>query len=95
MKFPGSFHIIHSSNYWSNEPILIDYLKKLIFPYLEKKMQRFKTGEKCKGATLLIFDVLKGQATSVVKELLQKIDIVVIHVPINYKNLFQPFDNLD
>ena len=36
LKFPGSFHIIHSSTYWSNELILIDYLKKIIFRYLGK-----------------------------------------------------------
>ena len=35
VKFPESFHINHSSNHWSTEPIVIEYLKKIIFPYLE------------------------------------------------------------
>ena len=41
---------------------------------------------------LLIFDVFKGQTTSVVNELLRKIDLVITHVSNNYKNLFQPLD---
>ena len=36
VKFPESFHITHSSNHWSNEAIVIEYLKKIIFPYIEK-----------------------------------------------------------
>ena len=34
VKFCGSFHITHSSNHCFNEPIVIDYRKKIIFPYL-------------------------------------------------------------
>ena len=53
-------------------------------------MQRFETGEKCKG--LLILDVFMGQTTTAVNELLQKNDIAVIHLPNNHTNLFQPPD---
>ena len=49
VKFPGSFRITHSSNHWSNELIVIDYLKKVIF--LLRKKQRFETGEKFKDIT--------------------------------------------
>ena len=50
VKFLSWFHITHSSNQWSNEPIVIDYLKKITFLYLEKK-RRFETGGKCKAIT--------------------------------------------
>ena len=53
-------------------------------------MQRFETGEKCKG--LLILDVFMGQTTTAANELLQKNDIAVIHLPNNHTNLFQPPD---
>ena len=75
-KFPGSFYITHSSNYWSNEPILIDYLIKIIFPYLEKKRKDLKLEKYAK--VFLIFNLFKGQTTSAVNELLQKINSAII-----------------
>ena len=32
VRFPGSFYITHSSTHCSNERIVVDYLKKIIFP---------------------------------------------------------------
>ena len=90
VKFPESFHITHSSNHWSNEPIVIEYLKKIIFPYLEKKRKDLNLADNAKA--LLIFDVFKGQTTSAMNELLRKNNIIVIHVPNNHTNLFQPLD---
>ena len=69
VKFPESFHITHSSNHWSNEPIVIEYLKKIIFPHLEKKRKDLNLADNAKA--LLIFDVFKGQTTSDVNELLR------------------------
>lgn len=89
-KFPDSFHITHSSNHWSNEPIVIDYLNKIIFPYLKKKRESLKLRSDAKA--LLIFDVFKGQTTSAVNDLLKNNNIVFIHVPNNHTNLFQPLD---
>ena len=89
MKFRVSFHITHSSSHWSNEAIVIYYLKKLIFLRFEKR-KGLKLEKNAK--TLLIFDVFKGQTTSVVNELLQKNDVVVIYVPKNNTNVFLPLD---
>ena len=89
-KFPDSFHITHSSNHWSNEPIVIEYLKKIIFPYLKKKRESLKLKSDAKA--LLIFDVFKGQTTSAVNDLLKKNNIIFIHVPNNHTNLFQPLN---
>ena len=36
VKFPDTFDITHSSNHWSNEPSISNYLKKIIFPILRK-----------------------------------------------------------
>ena len=41
---------------------------------------------------MLIFDAFKGQTTIEVNNLLEKNDIVVIQVPNNHTNLFQPLD---
>lgn len=86
MKFLGSFHITHSSNHWSNEPIVIDYLKEIIFPYLEKRCKNLKLEKNSK--VLLISNVFKRQTTSTLNKLLRKNDIVAIHILYSRKNLF-------
>ena len=71
--------------------MVIDYFK-ISFPQLGRKRKDLKPEKNVKA--LLIFDVLKGQITSAVNELLQENDIVVIRVPNNHSNLFQPLDIL-
>ena len=89
VKFPESFHITHSQNHWSNEDIVMEYLKKIISPYIKSKHRALKLSENAKA--LLIFNVFKGQRTSAVYDLLRKSDIIAIHAPNNHTNLFQPF----
>ena len=90
VKFPESFHITHSQNHWSNEDIVMEYLKKIIFLYIKSKHQALKLPENAKA--LLIFDVFKGQTTSAVNDLLKKNDIIAMHVPNNHTNMFQPLE---
>ena len=87
-KFPESFHITHSQNHCSNEDIVMQYLKRIIFLYIESERQALKLPENAKG--LLIFDVFKEQATSAVNDWLKKNDIIAIYVTNNHTNLFQP-----
>ena len=70
--------------------LVIEHLKKIIFPYLKKKRESLKLKSDAKA--LLIFDVFKGQTTSAVNDLLKKNNIIFIHVPNNHTNLFQPLD---
>ena len=62
VKFPESLHITHSHNHWSNEDIVMEYLKRISFPYILSKRQALKLPENAKA--LLIFDVLKGQTSA-------------------------------
>ena len=89
VKFPDSLHITHSQDHWYNKDIVIVYLKKIVFPYIKSKRQALKLLENAKK--LLIYDMFKGQTTSAVNDLLKKNDIIVIHIPNNHANLFQPF----
>ena len=59
VKFPESFHITDSQNNWSNEDIVMEYLKKIIFPYIKSKRQALKLSENAKA--LLVFVVFKGR----------------------------------
>ena len=92
LKFHDSSHITHTSNHWSNEPIVIDYLSNIIFPYLEKKRKDLKLEKNPKA--LPTFHVFKGQPRSTVNELIRKNDIVVIHVPDKHTNALQTLDIL-
>ena len=42
VKFPESSHITHSQNHWSNKDIVMDYLNKIILPYIRNKCQALK-----------------------------------------------------
>ena len=52
VKFPDSSHITHTSNHWSNEPIVIDFLSNIIFPYLEKKRKDLKLEKNPKALSI-------------------------------------------
>ena len=60
----------------------MEYLKKIIFPYIKSKRQALKLTE----------NVFKRQTPSVVNDSLKKNDIIEIHVPNNPTNLLQPLD---
>ena len=90
VKFPESFHITHSHNHWSKEDIGMEYLKKIIFPYIKSKCKGLKLPENAK--MWLILDVFEEQTTSAVNDLQKKNDIIAIHVLNNQTNLFQPLD---
>ena len=90
VKFPESLHVTDSQNHWSNKDIVMEYLKKNIFPNIKSKRQVLKLPENAKA--LLTFDVFKGKTKSAVNDLLKKNDIIAIHFPNNHTNMFQPLD---
>ena len=59
VKFPESFHITHSQNHWSNKDIVVEYLNKIIFPYINSKRQALKLPKNAKA--LLYLMCLKGR----------------------------------
>ena len=68
----------------------MEYLKKIIFPYIKSKCKGLKLPENAK--MWLILDVFQEQTTSAVNDLQKKNDIIAIHVLNNQTNLFQPLD---
>ena len=42
VSFPSCCHITITENYWSNEKAMVDYLRKILFPYIECKRQEIK-----------------------------------------------------
>ena len=42
VEFPSDWHITFVENHWSNEKVMINYLEKILFPYVDKKREELK-----------------------------------------------------
>ena len=90
VKFPEGWDVSHMANHWSNETSMIQYLQKLVIPFLKSK--RKKLGLPASQPALAIFDVFKGQQTDYFKEVLQTNNIRFVVVPANCTDKLQPMD---
>ena len=90
VEFPKDFDITHSPNHWKNKETVMSLLKKIVFPFVNKKLESLSLSKNAK--VLLIFDVFKGQTTPAVNDLLKDNNCIVQHVLNNHTNLFQPLD---
>ena len=89
-KFPDDWHITHSDNHWSNETTMINYIAKIIIPFVRKKRRELKKTED--QVALAIFDEFKGQVTQACCEMLWENNILFIRVPANCTDRLQPLD---
>ena len=62
----------------------------VLFPYVEKRKVELKLPEDQKA--MLIFDVSKGQITDKVTKFIEENNCVIVHVPNNMTDHFQPLD---
>ena len=86
-KFPSSWHMTHSDNHWSNEFTMIEYVEKILVPYINRKRIELKLSPN--QPALLIFDNFKAQTTSSMLKLLDSYSINVALLP---ANRLQPLD---
>ena len=42
IEFPSDWHITITENYWTNEEMMVDYFKKTLFPFINRKRQELK-----------------------------------------------------
>ena len=68
--FPEEWNITHSSNHWSNEDTMIEYIQEVIVPYVECVHEELNKPEQ---AALAIFDNFKGQLTEKVLQELESV----------------------
>jgi len=67
-----------------------EYLQSVIIPYVRRKRQELNLSDTF--STLAIFDVIKGQTTDAVYQMLRDNNIYVINIPANCKDKLQPMD---
>ena len=88
-SFPCDWHITHSRKHWSTEETMLDYIKLIILPYVERV--RYDIGNQS-AAALAIFDNFKGQITSACFSLLEENNIHYVLLPANTTDKLQPLD---
>ena len=89
-NFPNSFSLSANPKHFSNTQESLKLLDEVIIPYINS--ERENLGVENDQETLLIMDVFSGQMTDPVKEKLRQNNILLVRVPANMTNLFQPLD---
>lgn len=87
-QFPPEWHITHSQKHWSNETTMMQYIEKIILPYIRSTRAVLEDD----APALIIMDNFKGQITSPVTDLLEENDIHVCLLPPNTTDRLQPMD---
>ena len=91
VNFPDDWHLAYSSNHWSNETTTIDYVSKIIDPYVKANKYQ-EVGFTDEQSAVVLFDVFKGQCIESVFKLLEDNDILCVIVPANCTDKLQPLD---
>ena len=89
-QFPDDWHVTFTPNHWSNEEKMIEYIEKIILPYVRAQRTKLKLSDSY--PSLAIFDVFRGQQTAPVLSLLEKNNIYCVFVPANCTDRLQPMD---
>ena len=90
VSFPPKWHITATHNHWCNEDTMVEYISKIIFPYLQEKKTTLKLPPTY--PSLVIFDEFSGQVTDRVLSLLKANNIFYVIVPPNCTDTLQPLD---
>ena len=70
VEFPKDWHVTCTSNHWSNEGTMMQYIDKILLPYIKRKREELQL--KYNYPALVIFDNFIGQNTEQVLKYLQK-----------------------
>ena len=89
ITFPDGFSLSANEKHFSNTDESIKYLKEIIIPYVEQKR---KESDLTDQATLLIWDVFRGQKTEPVLEVLRENNTITKYIPNNMTNYYQLLD---
>ena len=90
ISFPDGWHVMCMPYHWSNEEKMVEYLQKIIIPYVQRKRVELKLAPD--HPALAIFDVFKGQRKETISRILAKENIQVLNVPANCTGRLQPMD---
>lgn len=84
IDFPENWHVTCTPNHWCNEDTMIDYIKKIIIPYIKAKKKDL--GLPVTHPACVLFDEFNGQTTGTVLSLLEENNILYVIIPPNTTN---------
>ena len=90
VQFPSDWNITFIHNHWSNEITMLQYLEKILFPYIESTKE--KLGLDVNQSALVIFDRFHAQCTERILSLLEDHHIHMAIVPANCTDRLHPLD---
>ena len=90
IRFPCEWYIMYTPNHWANEQTTVDYVQKIILPYISRKKKEMNLP--ANQSSMCIFDNFKAQLTAQVLELLKSNHVETVFVPPNCTDQLQPFD---
>jgi len=90
IDFPKDWDFTFTENHWCNEAVMIDYVNKILLPYIREKRQQLSLDPVY--PSLVIFDRFRGQCTDKFLSLLKDNGIYILIVPANCTDRLQPLD---
>ena len=89
-KFPVDWNVTFTPNHWSNEEKMLEYVEKVIVPYVQSKRKKLELPEDYPA--LAIYDAFKGQQTPELTSFLERNNIYAVNIPANCTDRLQPLD---
>ena len=89
-KLPANWDVTYTPNHWANEDTSLQYLSKIILPFIEQK--RKELGLSASHPALVLFDHFKGQTTEECLKVLERNHIHHVLIPENCTDRLQPLD---
>ena len=90
ITFPAKWNVTHSENHWSTEETMIEYLEKVIIPYVVETRERLDLADD--HPALAIFDVFSAYHCNSVLAKLKSHNIHQVFVPASCTGELQPLD---
>ena len=89
-KLPADWDVTYTPNHWANEETSLQYLQKIVIPYIKRK--REELGLSISHPALVLFDHFKGQTTEECLKFLEDHQIHHVLIPENCTDRLQPLD---
>lgn len=89
VKFPSDWHITHSNNHWANEETMLQYIEKVIGPYMDSCRESLGRPDQ-KG--LCIYDAFAAHRCDSVRQKLLEHGLLHVEVPPGCTGELQPLD---
>ena len=90
VTFPEDWNVTHSETHWSTELTMLEYIDKVLVPYVTQTRQKLELA--MDHPALALFDVFKAHRCDTVLEKLRQNHINQVFIPAGCTGELQPLD---